>query len=141
FQGRYKAIHVEPGHALAQVAHYIHLNPMRAKVVAVERLLEFRWSSLPLFMEKKRPGCLESGTILAESGGLPDSAAGWRRYVAYLGVLGEEEAKRRGDRFGRLSRGWIIGSAEFKAAMKKELAEGGAARERFALLGADPAAH
>src|SRR3954465_8713314 len=24
FQGRYKAFHVEPGHALAQVAHYIH---------------------------------------------------------------------------------------------------------------------
>ena len=33
FQGRYKALHVEPGEALAQVAHYIHLNPLRAKVV------------------------------------------------------------------------------------------------------------
>jgi len=34
FQGRYKALHVEPGHALAQVAHYIHLNPVRAKIVS-----------------------------------------------------------------------------------------------------------
>jgi len=25
-QGRYKALHVAPGHALAQVAHSIHLN-------------------------------------------------------------------------------------------------------------------
>jgi putative transposase len=40
FQGRYKALHVEPGHALAQVAHYIHLNPVRAKVVTADRLLE-----------------------------------------------------------------------------------------------------
>ena len=46
FQGRYKALHVEPGHALAQVVPYIHLNPVRAKVRSVERLLEFRWSSL-----------------------------------------------------------------------------------------------
>jgi REP element-mobilizing transposase RayT len=141
FQGRYKALHVEPGHALAQVAHYIHLNPVRAKVVTAERLLEFRWSSLPLFAEKKRPVFLEAETILAESGGLPDTAAGWRRYVTYLGVLAEEEARLRNDRFSRLSRGWVVGSAEFKAAMKKELVEGGAARDRFALLGADPDAH
>lgn len=34
FQGRYKALHVEPGQALAQVANYIHLNPVRAKGAA-----------------------------------------------------------------------------------------------------------
>ena len=39
FQGRYKALHVEPGHPLAQVAHYIHLNPVRAGIVPAERLL------------------------------------------------------------------------------------------------------
>jgi len=31
FQGRFKALHVQPGHSLAQVAHYIHLNPVRAR--------------------------------------------------------------------------------------------------------------
>ena len=41
FQGRFKALHVEPAHALAQVAHYIHLNPVRAKVVEADRLAEF----------------------------------------------------------------------------------------------------
>jgi len=54
FQGRYKALHVEPGHTLAQVAHYIHLNPARARRGPVERLLEYRWSSLPLFLAKER---------------------------------------------------------------------------------------
>ena len=49
FQGRYKALHVEAGHALAQVAHYIHLNPVRAGVVPGERAGEFRWSSLHWF--------------------------------------------------------------------------------------------
>ena len=137
FQGRYKALHVESGHALAQVAHYIHLNPVRAKVRSAERLLEHRWSSLALFVGKNRPACLEARTVLAESGGLPDTPAGWRRYVAYLDVLAEEDTKRRDEKFGRLSRGWLVGSAEFKAGLKAELTAKGTGKERFELLGAD----
>ena len=41
FQGRYKALHVEPGHALAQVAHYIHLNPVRARMAFPAKEIEF----------------------------------------------------------------------------------------------------
>ena len=114
---------------------------MRARVVPAERVLEFRSSSLRRFVEKERPRALEAATVLAESGGLPDTPAGWRRYVEYLGVLAEEETKLRQERFGRLSRGWVIGSAEFKAELKQALAEDGAVRERFALLGADAGAH
>ena len=141
FQGRYKALHVEPGHALAQVAHYIHLNPVRAKIVTSEQLLSFRWSSLPLLAGKNRPRYLEASTLLAESGGLRDSAAGWRSYRDYLGVLAEEDARRRGERFGRLSRGWAIGSADFKKAIKEQLAETGTTSDRLELLGGDREAH
>ena len=140
FQGRYKALHVEPGHAVAQVAHYIHLNPVRAKIVSPERLMNHRWSSLPLFAGKNRPAVLEAAVILRESGALPDSAAGWRRYVDYLGVLAEAEGKRRDEKFGRLSHGWMVGSAAFKAALKQELSGAAIGRERFELLGADHAA-
>ena len=137
FQGRYKALHVEPGHALAQVAHYIHLNPVRAKIMPAERLIEHRWSSLALFAGKNRPNCLEAETVLGESGGLADTAAGWRHYIAYLEVLAEEDTRRRDEKFGRLSRGWMIGSAEFKADLKHELVAKGTGKERFELLGAD----
>jgi REP element-mobilizing transposase RayT len=140
FQGRYKALHVEPGHVLAQVVHYIHLDPVRAKVVTAERLLEYAWSSLPLFVGRTRPHCLEATTVLAESGGLRDTAAGWRNYVGYLGVLAEEDARRRDEKFGRLSRGWAIGSVEFRADLKKDLAARSGRSERFELLGADRAA-
>lgn len=61
-------------------------------------------------------------------------------YAGYLGVLAEEEAALRQTRYGRLSRGWVIGSAEFRTELKKELiaaSEG----ERFRLLGADREAH
>jgi len=62
-------------------------------VVEPERLLDYRWSSLPLFRQRDRPVCLEAATVLGESGGLRDTPAGWRRYVDYLGVLAEEETK------------------------------------------------
>lgn len=137
FQGRYKALHVEPGHTLAQVAHYIHLNPVRAGVVAVERLLEYPWSSLVEFCGKTRPPCLVGDTVLAECGGLPDTKAGWRKYVHYLELLAEEDAKRRDERFGRLSRGWMIGSEEFRAALKKDLSVVAATHARFSLAGGD----
>lgn len=141
FQGRYKALHVEPGHSLAQVAHYIHLNPVRAKVVTAERVLEFPWSSLPMLVAKNRPKPLEAATVLRESGELSDTPAGWRRYVDYLGVLAKEDVQRRQGKFGRLSRGWAIGSARFKADLKKEMQENGSAAERFELLGVDSLAH
>ncbi len=34
FQGRYQAILVEPGVHLARLVDYIHLNPVRARIVA-----------------------------------------------------------------------------------------------------------
>src|SRR5687768_8745724 len=69
FQGRYKALHVEPGHALAQVAHYIHLNPVRAGIVTAEQLSAFPWSSLRAFTSKPRPDFLVP-TVLRECGDL-----------------------------------------------------------------------
>ncbi len=137
FQGRYKALHVEPGHALAQVAHYIHLNPVRAKAVPAGQLLEHRWSSLPLFVGKARPAWLVAETVLSESGGLRDTTAGWRRYLAYLGVLAEEDSKRRDEKFGRLSRGWAVGSADFRQKLQQELSAQANGANRFELLGAD----
>jgi putative transposase len=128
FQGRYKALHVQPGHVLAQVAHYIHLNPVAAKLVPAERLLEYRCSSLSKFAGKRRPRCLVARTILAESGDLADSAAGWRRYVDYLGLVAQEDPKKREEKFGKLSRGWAALTAQ------------PGATNRFELLGADGAA-
>jgi REP element-mobilizing transposase RayT len=141
FQGRYKALHVEPGHALAQVAHYIHLNPVRARVVPAERVAEHPWGSLPLFLGRARPDCLVAETVLGESGGLTDTPAGWRRYVDYLAVLAEGDGKRREEKFGRLSRGWAVGTADFRAQLKRELAALTCGRGGFELLGADRAAH
>ena len=140
FQGRYKSMHVQPGPALAEVAHYIHLNPVASRVVSAEHILDYRWSSLPKFVGKNRPDCLVAETVLAESGGLKDTAAGWKRYLQYLALVAEEKPKKREEKFGKLSRGWAIGTVAFKTDLKESLAEMVGTESRFELLGADGAA-
>lgn len=135
FQGRFKALHVEPGHALAQVAHYIHLNPARARVVKAEEIGEFPWTSLRWFGRKGCPEFLVGETILAESGGLADTPAGWRNYRGYLAALADERPRKRDEKFGRLSKGWMVGSVEFKQALRKDLALLGANLDQAELRG------
>ena len=66
FQGRFKALLVEEGEALGQVCHYIHLNPVRAKIVTPEQLGDYRFGSYwymsqPKKRRKRRPGCPLAG--------------------------------------------------------------------------------
>lgn len=138
FQGRFKALHVEPGELLAQVCHYIHLNPVRAKVLPADRAGEFARGSLAWFVRRDRPKWLVPDTVLVESGGLADTPAGWRKYLDYLGFLAEEDAKLKQERFGRLSRGWMVGSKAFKQALQQDLAALGADLEKAQLLGTGP---
>lgn len=134
FQGRYKALLVAPGHALAQVCHYIHLNPVRARVCEATGVASYRWSSLPRFVAKERPEWLEASTALLEAGDLPDSPAGWKRYLEYLEFLSTDGTAKRELVAKHMSRGWCIGDARFKADMQALARERGADLERFSGL-------
>jgi REP element-mobilizing transposase RayT len=134
FQGRFKAVLVAPGHALGQVCHYIHLNPMRAGLCEPAKVLDYPWSSLPKFAAKNRPDWLAAHTVLLEAGDLPDSAAGWKNYVQYLEFLATDSLARKELAAEKMSRGWCLGDRSFKADMKKAALEQGADLERFAGL-------
>lgn len=138
FQGRYKALHVEPGDAFVQVCHYIHLNPVRARVLSVGQVFEYPQSSLAWFLRKDRPKWLVAATVLVGSGGLVDSPTGWRKYREYLEFLAEEDLKLRDERFGRMSRGWMLGSQDFKRVLQQDLVGQGAELEKLQLLGIGP---
>ena len=129
FQGRYRAQHVERGHSMAQVAHYIHLNPVRAGIVGPDQLRAFRWSSIHHFLSKGRPEWLEAAIVLRESGELPDTAKGWAYYLDYLAAVNEESPQKKKERFGQLRRGWCVGSKDFKRGLLDELKEHGASLE------------
>ena len=131
FQGRYKSLVVDPASGMGPLCHYIHLNPVRAKLCPVEELGAWPWTSLPLLLDPKaRPEWYTPEAFLAHAGGLVDSPEGRKRYLAYLGWLAQDEPARRALRFERMSKGWAIGAAPFRAELIQEQKEKLAAAAR-----------
>lgn len=138
FGGRYKAIPVEPGNCYWALLDYIHLNPVRAKIVRREDGLEkFVWSSLRGYLQEpgKRPAWLETAMGLAVAG-CEDRVAGRRRFLEILEervdwsapskagrVFSEGEGKPKLAVYSSLQRGWFFGSQEFKEELLKRLKE------------------
>jgi len=120
FQGRYKALVVEAGEALGQVCHYIHLNPVRAGLVPVARLGEWRWSSYRwLRARAERPAWLHVETALTQAGGLADGRDGWTAYDRYLAWQAEDGPAGKGQAYASMSQGWALGTEKFRTALVK----------------------
>lgn len=121
FQGRYKALLVEEGEPLAQVCHYIHLNPLRAGLVPTSGLHDYRFSSYwYLSRPKMRPACFQPQYTLEVVGGLTDTPAGWRSYADYLAWQAEAGPAGKSKAYVNLSRGWALGTAGFKTALRAD---------------------
>ena len=129
FQGRYTALVVEEGEPLAQVCHYIHLNPVRAGLVDVNGLRDYRHSSYwYLWQPKARPDCFQPGFTLQAAGGLTDTPAGWKSYAEYLTWQAEEGPAGKSKAYVSLSKGWALGTNEFKASLRADHAMAANAR-------------
>ena len=63
FQGRYKAILIEADEYLKELAAYIHLNPVRARIV--KRPEEYRWSSHLAYLGNTTLPWIETDFILS----------------------------------------------------------------------------
>ena len=123
FQGRYKAIPVqaEADGYFCAASEYIHLNPARARLLDGRgpELLDYRWSSYPLFVEKARlPDWLRRERVFGAMD-LPDEGAGSRRrYRGWLAartrdVLEKETSAEESGKWRELRRGWYLGSESF----------------------------
>lgn len=123
FQGRYKSILIEDLAALSRVVDYIHLNPVRAKVVAAEQAGNYRWSSLVCFPKGTRLPGLTAADWLAAHGGWRDDAEGWKTYKEYLVDVGRDEARWRMAGLEGLSRGWAIGSSCWRRKLAEDYAQ------------------
>jgi putative transposase len=118
FQGRYQALLIEDASALARVADYIHLNPVRAKIVTAEMLLSFATSSLPRFGSESRPAWL--ATDFLQKAGFDDTAAGWSQYLESLIRLAADASEQERKGFLELSRGWAIGTRGWRTTIAKD---------------------
>jgi putative transposase len=66
FQGRYKAIACERESYLLELVRYIHLNPVRARLV--RRPSEWRWSGHSEYLRREERGLIDSGPVMEEFG-------------------------------------------------------------------------
>lgn len=126
FSGRYKALIVDgsgDGY-LRTVCDYVHLNPVRAKLLAQEQpLSDYSWSSYPKYLQppSNRPSWLRVDRLLGELGIGRDDAAGRWRFAEAM------EDRRRRDEPGEwqaVRRGWFLGGAELKAQLLEQMKRG-----------------
>ena len=81
FQGRFKAILVEPDGALLELCRYIVLNPLRLK--AVKNISRYRWSSYRATAgEVQAPAWLSTGWLLGHFG--RSSTVAQRKYTEFV---------------------------------------------------------
>jgi putative transposase len=118
FQGRYKSVVVDPEERgyFATLSDYIHLNPVRARMVSLqERLFDYRWSSYRFYAAKTgRPAWFEPQRVLGEVG-LEDTVFGRRHYAERMRGRAVEELEERNARENeKLRRGWCLGGASFR---------------------------
>jgi REP element-mobilizing transposase RayT len=109
FQGRYKAEMIEDESYYWTVSRYIHLNPVRAGLVA--RPEQWEWSSYPGYaVARQRRSWVRYDQLLAawqgDRGG-NDAARAYRRYVE--AGLTDPPASPFRETFG----GWVLGSRDF----------------------------
>ena len=107
FQGRFKSILVDADEHLKHLSRYIHLNPLRAKIVEV--LPEYKWSSYLAFIGKvKVPQWLETDWLLSLFGKKRKSAA--RNYQTFVETVDSTQLENPAK---ELTAGFILGGAEF----------------------------
>ena len=114
FSGRYKSLIVDgSGNGyLRTVCDYVHLNPVRAKLLLPEqRVSDYVWSSWPEYLKapEGRPRWLRVDRLLGEVGIPADSAAGRAELENDLERRRAEEEDYKGIR-----RGWCLGGETFR---------------------------
>ena len=116
FAGRYKAQPVDnSGNGyLLTVCDYVHLNPVRAKLIKPGHPMEsFAWSSYAKYLDapKRRPEWLRVDRLLGEHGIAKDTPSGQREFGARME---ERRARVNGAQYKQLRRGWFVGNEEFR---------------------------
>lgn len=119
FSGRYKALVVDgSGNGyLRTVCDYVHLNPVRAKLLQPEQeLTDFIWSSWPEYLKppEQRPRWLRVDRLLGELGIPQDRPAGREQLACYLETRRSQEEEQD---YKALRRGWCLGSDTFRQAL------------------------
>src|SRR5258706_521043 len=125
FSGRYKALIVDGSGSgyLKSVCDYVHLNPVRAKLLSRrQRLSTFRWGSYPEYLKPasgRRPW-LRVDRLFGEHYIPKDSAAGRKEFEKRMEL---RRAAEDGEEFKGIVRGWCLGSEDFRKELLAQVHE------------------
>lgn len=115
-QGRYKAILCQSDQYLAELVRYIHLNPVRARMV--RRAQDFRYSSHRAYMGLDESSLVDSEPLLRHFGATKKLARERFGLFVRAGMkLGHREE------FYRAEEGRILGSEEWVAETRNRIGE------------------
>ena len=120
FSGRYKALVVDgSGNGYLQtVCEYVHLNPVRAKLLSADQpLREYAWSSWPQYLKvpEEREPWLRVDRLLGEMRIPADSVAGRAELENDLERRRAQERDYQGIR-----RGWCLGGETFREELQAQ---------------------
>ena len=84
FQSRFGCDHYPAGPLAARKIDYVHLNPVRAGIVTLEELKDYRWTSYRTLWRPHQRGLLTIGFAISTMHGLRDDSVGWEAYAERL---------------------------------------------------------
>ena len=125
FSGRYKSLIVggSGNGYLRTVCEYVHLNPVRSKLLQPQQpLRNYRWSSWPAYLlpPGKRAAWLRVDRVLGELGIPKDNGAGRRELERVMeGRRGTEAAGS----YKAIRRGWFFGEKALKKQLLAQMSE------------------
>ena len=116
FAGRYKSFNIDGGNSgyFRTVCDYVHLNPIRAKLIQAKAPLEsFQASSYPLYLKTaaQRPAWLRVDRLLGAHGIPKDSLPGRTEFARRME---QRRLQEEGADYQHLRRGWFLGSDDFR---------------------------
>ena len=120
FSGRYKSLVVDgsEGGYLKTVCDYVHLNPVRAKLLAPEQPLKsYPWSSYREYLKRpnQRLGWLRVGRLPGEWRIRQDNPAGRRQFEQGMEERKAQEQRLESEDWKGLRRGWCFGQKSFRS--------------------------
>ena len=105
FQGRYKAILIEADEYAAELSRYLHLNPVKAGMVAKPQ--EYEWSSYRYYLgQTATPAWLRTDFVLSYFGGM----AGMENYREFVNEFPVDDSESP---LTKTVAATVLGSAEF----------------------------
>ena len=123
FSGRYKALIVDgSGNGyLKSVCDYVHLNPVRARLLSSrQKLSDYRWSSYCEYLKSVGQRCqwLRVDRLFGEWGIPKDSMAGRAHFET---MMGTRRASEDPEQLKKIRRGWCYGSETFRAELLEQM--------------------